>query len=451
MKYLVGLLWLLTIAVAFRLGIGLHQPSAPLQFEEPNAQVNQQYDSPKSDSFFSFLGDDEDHQKSDRTEIETSRQQKATQQTGNTYQPPVGLEDTVQEVSRLLLNSSAMNMSKLARAYNLVQQLEQADLLTAIEQLDPNTTDPKQVKLLSLFLSRYAELDPREAITYVDNNINAKTTKKYGYSTVLTAWAETDPISALDWFKNNANADLVNERNSGLAGIFDGLAQQDLNLAMDNLDQFLDNPRSISSAVSGLAYSLSSEQDFNRLLDKTKDLDNHRLTQTVVSMWARKSPEQALSWVTSVDDNKQQSELEKKLYRTWLYTDPDTAAERYMASADSSNIQSRAKLVVRSLSYQSPEKAMNWINQQSDIDSQPLLADLVKRSTYRNPDFAAKHLNLLKDKNDIVAKSVSIYMSFERSSQTKADDFLAASDYKDEVSQAIAKRQESQNKRRKRN
>lgn len=450
MKYLYGLLWLLSIGIAFKLGTYLNQSITvgefEQQFEQSDSRSGNQANDQSEPSFFSFSSE---HNSSDAlTEPRPLVERQQVNQSAG-HPSDVDLEDTIVAVNRLLLNSSAMNMSKLAKAYNLVQQLDKSQLLNAMYRLDPNTTDPKQMKLLSLFLSRYAELEPTEAIAYVDRNISASTTKRYGHSTVLTAWAETDPTAALEWYKNNASAELMNQRNSGLFGIFDGLARQDVNLAMDNLEQFSDSPKAMSSAVSGLAYSLSSEQDFTRLLDKTKDLDNNRLTQSVVSMWARKDPEQALTWVSNVEDDKQQNELEQRLFRTWLYADADVAADRYMARADSTNMQSRAQFVAKSLSYASPEKAMNWINQQPEIDAQPLLEKLVQRSTYRNPDFAAKHLELLQDKKDVIAKSVSIYMSFERSSQNKAENFLAASDYKSEVAEAIAERKERQNKRKK--
>lgn len=427
MKYIVGLLWLISVGIAFIIGSSQKQDTSisdPLAL--PQSEV---HTLPSPNNIFN-----------NPTLVTPALSELKTQSLNPEPITAVDLDETMHTVNRLIIDNSTMNMSKLAKAYNLIQKLDEQQLIAALNSIDPNTTDPKQMKLLSLFLNRFAELQPKDAMAFIENNMHATNTKKMAHATVLAAWSEADPLAALDWVKSNPSTHQVNRRNSGLFAIFEGLARQDIYLAMDNLEPFMDNANSINSAVSGLASTLTSTDEFERLLDKTKDLDSKKLTQSVIREWAKKDPEQALQWLTNVADAKEKRGLEERLYRTWLYTDSDTAASSYMASADSSNIQSKAKFVAKHLSYISPDKALNWIQNQTEIDTAPLMRNLVKDSAYRNPVFAAKHLDIFTDKKDIIDRSTSIYLGFERNSQNQANNFLAASDYKNEIEAAIEQR-----------
>lgn len=440
MKYTIGLLWIMSVVAAFFVGKSFQSESL-FNLDPPSKHAVQSLPKLSSENTAVPVISATD----DIDVVKENLQAKADS-------PGIlDLDETLQAIDNLLSKGSAMNMSSLAKAYNLIAGLSQKQVIEALASLDVNSTEPAQTQMMSLFLSRYAEFSPEEAMTFVEQNMSSSKAKLIGSSTVLNIWSETEPLAALDWLKSNNSADESITNNAGLFSVFHGLARQNLDAAIDNLGSFVKDQQALTMAVLGITQSLSTAEDFSRLLSQTHQMDSKKLTKSIVGAWARTGPEDAVEWLNAIEDKGEQKQLEESFYRTWLLMDTDKAADTYMDSSDSSNRQERAKFVAKSLSYRHPEKAFTWLQKQVDIDSESLVKDLVKSSAYGNPEFAAKHLDLFADKKEYLERSVSIYMSYERNSQTQADNFLASSSYKDELEIKISERKERMKKYRKNN
>ncbi|MCF2948367.1 hypothetical protein L0668_09635 [Paraglaciecola aquimarina] len=437
MKYIIGLLWGGSLLAAFYVGYKWQQnpvinSSAFVQQEpsESSLEANPNPNKVVTTKFAqsSFLNINTNH--------DTHSQ--------------LSSNDILLQVKELLDNGSGMNMAELAQAYNLLLQLNPEQLLQALSDIDTKVLDEESSKLFSLLLSRYAEFEPQSAMAFVEHQVLSNKAQTAGRTTVLSTWADSDPLAALDWFNLNVNSQSI-KLNGVLIEIFAGIAKQDVNLAIDNLSPFLRDRRALSLAVSGLAKSLSTSEDFVHVLDKTKDMDNKDLTQNIVRAWTSKAPEDVLQWVSTIEDKAEQNKLEESVYRTWLYTDADKAAEMYMNTAGSANRQKRASFVAKSLSFTSPEKALSWVQEQVDVDTNTLMKNVVKSSTYRQPEFAANNLDLFTDKKEYLAISMRVYSSYQKVSQTQADNFLNSAKYKNELETKISELKKRMEKYRKNN
>ncbi|WP_158971425.1 hypothetical protein [Paraglaciecola sp. L3A3] len=438
MKYSIGLLWVFSLLGAYYIGNSLQQTPAS-NTDVSVAEVPSPFLVSTSVSQTQHLPT-----RGEQEQLTVAINQQSSSNQLDPYQ-------LLQQAKTLLDNSSRMNISKLAKAYNLIQELSPEQLFTALNELDTSALDAESTQLFSLLLSRYAEFEPENAMAFIAQQVESNKAQAVGRFAVLSTWAENDPLTALDWFKTSVSSNQFSQENRPLHSIFSNLAKQDVDLAIDSLAPFAKNMRQLSMAVSGLTRLLSTSEDFIHVMDKTKELDNKKLTQDVVRAWARTEPEDAIEWLATIEDEKQKKQLEYDIYRTWLFSDSDRAAEVYMNTADSTNRQARAQFVARSLSYINPDKAVSWLQQQGGIDSDFLVKKVVKESARNNPEFASTHLDVFTDKKEYLASSVSIYMSFARNSQTQADNFLAESPYKNELQTQIAEQKKRMEKYRRKN
>ncbi|MDC8830007.1 hypothetical protein [Alteromonas gilva] len=424
MKLRIGALWLLSLIGAYWFGatqVDSDLDSAP----DLSAPTSQHTNVPKDQQTAGVAGGGAGAEEPLLTRVDALQQESSEADQPATV---LSVDDVVNKTRQLLQGTGfASSMAKIVEAYQLVELLDVAQVTDALDMLGTGSSSG-EMQITQLYLSRLAELAPMQAMDYVIQQFEGGRSKIMAASTVLAVWAEKAPQAALDWYINQPSETLSDELGSPvLYGLFASIARQDLNQAMNNLTTSLDsdNFKEIDMAIRGTVSALDSTEDFELMLEKVQVLDNDQALEIVMSNWIDKDPYAALAKIESLGDDARAKELEQNVFRNWMFKDPDTAVETYMQRAEPGERQGRAKLVAQTLSATNPQKAIDWLQKQSDINPDGLFSDVLERASFRNPQFAEDNLQLVTEPDNLKSLASNIYRSYGRYSQTKADAFLA--------------------------
>lgn len=423
MKTIIGIFWIISLLLAFTIGQQF-QHSAPLTQTVSSSEIDDGsiLNSPHSSNL--------------NLTLSTSNKINTEVLPEKTNEDTLTTTDLINQLGSLTDSQTMVNYAGIAEAYQLIEQLDLTEILSALELLKDKASDPKHLVSINLLLSIYARSEPSLAMSYIKDNIHSKTASMQANMVVLGTWAENEPLNTLDWYRQN---DVVTGPFSSvpLIIIFKGLANKDLDVAISQLTGLSNYVIEISSAINGIAETLQSSEQFSYFLSQLTEFDNKEMEKSVVSSWTRKRPYEALGWVSEVENSSRREELENSLYKSWLTLQPQEAADSLIASATPENLNARAKQVVDSVSFMDPQWTLDWIGTQPDIKTDELLSEVLNNSTYSNPGFAAENLDLLTDEKRKIDISRAIYEGYARISQTKAEEFLASSSNKDEVEKEI--------------
>jgi len=336
-------------------------------------------------------------------------------------------------------NPMAYDIVAIATSYDLIKELNEDEILEALSLLDADA-NPAMISMpLNLLLSRYAEINPESSMRYIENSVSNTQKKNMAMFTIISTWAKNSPLEAYDWYekstRNNSNSSKINSFT--LPTIFTSLAQNNLPDAIDKLSDLTGQANKARMAVLGITNTLSEPEDFINLIERTGLLEDNQIITSIVNHWAMKDPQETIQWLETNENIENKDELERNILTTWMSSKPKQAADWYVANADDTNKQQYANNVVENWAYRNPQAALSWINEQSEIDAEQSIVKLLNVSAYSDVNFVLENFDKISSDKEKESLSVTIYSSLRRQSKTKAEEFLAASPYKQTLEKTI--------------
>lgn len=423
MKLVVGVSWLGSLVVAFFLGHYFYPQG--LDSSTPNLIASKDIPAAQTDVSSKPSGN------KPLTPVNSSTAEISESANKSTKE----IVQLAQELSGSKLNT---NFAGIAQTYQYIEGMTEDELLEALYLCLNDPSGAENNMALTMFLTRYAEKNPIAAVNFTLLNINNKDQKRSAFMVALNTWSEQNPQDAYDWYKTN-KADIGDVGRWSVLSLFSGLAKENLNNAINQLADLPSQRDELSMAIRGMARTLSEESEYQLLMTNIQKMDDKRLTDVAFAAWGQKQPEDAAAWIEALEDKKRSDQLARRLLVSWLGDEPDQATDWYMNYPSDSSRQDKISTVASVMSYSSPEKALSWLNQQTNLESAEPYKRLLSQTANNDPEFARENLYLLKDKKDQVSISHSIYLSLQRISQDKADIFLAESAVKNELLERITK------------
>jgi hypothetical protein len=423
-----GLLWGSSLLITFYLGYS-YQSVSPVQSVEINSPDNF-----PNKSVIKFPAGNDNIKL-----VVQSEQSLHSKDNSPSHSQITNINEALSEIKLILGNG--MNMAGIAKAYLMINDFSQQDLTKALEELENTANMPENSSLLSLLLSKYAEKNPKGSIDYINEHLTSPQSKMSAMSSVIAVWSDNDPLSAYDWFvsqKKYQDKDAsLRSSSMGLYSIFSGLAKHDFNDAIDKLIETSSNSENNFMALNGMINTLSTKGEFEELMNRTSELEDVRLKNSVIYSWAIRDPQEAIEWIDSADVTEEKANLQKEVLWGWMATEPTEAASWYLANAEPNKKQIHADIIVDNWSSRNPEKALDWLSQQTEIDQLKSTTKLLKSSVYKHTDFAINNLSLLESDEDKLDVSISIHMTLERNNKKKAADFVEQSTIKEALQKKI--------------
>ena len=447
MNKALGLCWIVSLIITFYFGYGYNLLFSASATNSVNVIAP---DNSERSTFSHSLETAFDLPKQDlatTSNLDTEHHLSAIPSEPNNAPSNLNIDETLEEVTLMLGNGA--DLAGIAKAYMLINEFSQQDLLTALGQLESSANEQDSFMMVRLLLSKYAERNPRASLAYIDNNLTSSQANLATVSVIAT-WSKTDANAAYDWYlERKADTTSDNRGSNGnrvLRPIFAELIKQDFHGTIDKLiDISKESSRNIS-AISGIAQTLKSKEEFTELLSRTSELSNKRVQDTVVNYWVKRDPQEAIEWVDSVADVDDRAKFQEKVMSSWMRSDQTQAADWYIAKAAPENKQAYADKIVSRWSYVNPNKALDWLSGQAEIDQNKSTTKLLKSSVYRNTDFAIEHLDLIDNDKDKLSVSKSIYMALRRTNEEKTAQFIAQSSLKEPLQEWVEKYQARANR-----
>ena len=172
------------------------------------------------------------------------------------------------DMHSLLGDSGMMSMdfAAFAEAYNLIKNLNEDELIEALTLVQQNPNTQAKMFPMMLLLGRYGEVQPRNAMTYYEENIKNRQMKMMSLNSIVSSWAKNDPQGAFEWYKQKEESDPSTTRQGGRAtslnANFQGLAKENLDDALTKLSEIKVDGWKGQMAASGITSSLRDKEDF---------------------------------------------------------------------------------------------------------------------------------------------------------------------------------------------
>jgi hypothetical protein len=266
------------------------------------------------------------------------------------------------EVKRLLLEEipSAIHavlkkpLGQHAASFKvIVATVDPADIAKAVAILDTFPNYEAKTKLRSLFLSRWAEIDPKAAIAVAEATSGGEN-RKEGMLAVAKGWAESDLNSAVSWVRNLPVSQI---RNTMLQSIVTTLAESDPQKAA-----------AMSLELPGRFQIFAAQQ--------------------VAEKWAQADPDSALAWVRSLPAGGAQTRALTAASKAFAEANPQSAADLVDLLPRSNRAQFLDN-IAHSWAENDLSTAIAWAQRLEGKDQEIALRGVCERWSQTDPKAAA--------------------------------------------------------------
>jgi len=218
---------------------------------------------------------------------------------------------------------------RLDRWMAATESMEAPDVLAYLQALRhrPGTSDGLIAQ--QLLLARYADLDPKTALSYVDSLKGFR--HELGQQTVISAWAAKDPEEAARYF--NAKADDMDTFDSSQSAATAGAlaaewARQDPDSALEWADTLPDELRGETFGRIMAQLSHDDPVEAAELLTAMEPgYERTGMLQTLVDQWAHQDPSEAADWVLAQTEGADRLVAVESLVGAWMGSSPMDASQ----------------------------------------------------------------------------------------------------------------------------
>ena len=208
------------------------------------------------------------------------------------------------------------------------ESMEAGDVLAHLQSLryQPGTSDGLIAQ--QLLLARYAELDPKTALSYVDSLKGFH--HEMGKQTVISAWAAKDPLEAARYF--DSTTDHVDTFDSSQSAAVAGtLAAEWARLDPDSALEWADSlPENLRGEAFGRVMAQLSQDDLGEATDLLSTIEpgyeRTGMLQTLVDQWAHQDPGEAANWVLEQTEDTDRLTAMESLMSAWMTSNPMDAS-----------------------------------------------------------------------------------------------------------------------------
>ena len=414
-------MWIITLAVAY--GLGYNSPFSKGFSDKPNPVANERFQNQTSET---------------KTEIKSAT---ITSQDDSNFD----IDKISTELKSLLSSQEiGLDIEALFRSHELLKSLSEQQLVEVLRTLAPSLSQSKKLGPLLLIFGRYAELNPKGAISYIRDDFALSRLKVAILSSVISKWSKTDPTAAYDWTKeqilNNHTAGRITSDSYGLTTIFGYLAKQDLYDALEKLMEIANYGANTEMAIIGISNTLKHQDEFIALLENPAVVENKRGKEKALTLWVNINPQDATEWLDSNQYVTDKNKLQIEALTVWLKDDPLSAADWYMSKAKGSNRQKQADTIIYRWRSGEPQQKLDWLSNQTEIDLSRSTYAVLQSTVYTHPDFVIRNINLLSTDSEKLGLSIQIHSALSHRNKQAAANFLESSPLKDQINEQIRKR-----------
>ncbi len=342
------------------------------------------------------------------------------------------------DIDLWLRDKRRLSLKETGAFITLISEMGEASVIKALSDWDVSAISIETAVLFSSMVTRLVELNPNRAIDFASNLEGNPEFKMQLKVSVIVNWANQAPAEALDWFMNqNADAQSPSLQNSVYAMIiFQEMAKKDVFNAINSISLLeTDNQRRL--AFNGVFSALETSSEFIDILPVVEDQNDKQIERSHLEQWARNDVEGVKNWVASLEDNAETREIKKEIFNNYFHVAPIEAASWYVAQSVEENYKTDVEHAADLIAGIDPQEALEWVQQQTGIDTQPAIMNVLYRGARNHPEFVENNLSLVHDQKSQIEIAVFVYRSYEEKSRQRAERFLDGLTYKNEIKKKL--------------
>jgi len=347
--------------------------------------------------------------------------------------PPRTMDDAdaIAEAARLL-RGGAQDVTSTTRALASLALVETTRIPAALPLVAAVEDEGAQALIYKYLIGRWAESQPWEALRFVQQTLPLQC-RAGVFEGVLTAWAGNDPESALAWFEKSRGSAPAPMRESLLATIFRGLGSLDLPAAARQLG-WLRSENERGQALSGLLDSVRTSDQRSALLESADGIEDEevrrQLRRAVVEQWAQQDAAGAASFVEAAEPEHERSRLMDSLGLAWLQTEPERAADWWVAHAPGP--QTLIK-IMNVWAHNDPNGAGAWLGRQpAGPESDPARMTFARQVAEIDPESALRWAETIGDHAQRESTIDHVFGHWRSRDAMAAESFLQKSTWPEE-------------------
>ena len=370
-----GLPWVVTVSVAFYLGLRLGSDSNP----EAN-KFSPEINSGITNHSLEITGKIVDKTKSSESVV--------NQTISNS--PPLELPPNLKRIME-----GGDIIERLGAYLDAVRAMDRgnvANVVRAFEALPKGYGRHLEMKLL---MRSWSTIDPQSALNYANEVLDPKSERRFAISEILAGWVNHSPDDAINWAKTNSQQD-NGYGNSLMFGIVKGLSEKSLDRANEvfqklpegnakwqastflaqqyselGVDQAIswadqfpkDDPRMRATILGQIGAKLA-RQDIEATAKWVESLEDDKASYLVMdnllTQWVPEDPIKASEWVNNIEETEKKFHGIKQLASRWSLTDPVAAAKWLNTFPPSTQMDPVVNEFVNNISARDPEGAAGW-------------------------------------------------------------------------------------------
>lgn len=233
--------------------------------------------------------------------------------------------------------------------------------------------DEKSARLKTELLKRWAHLDPKEALAYVEKLPNTRLGNEMK-GIVIQTWAEQEPetsleyVSKLDGYTRWGGS----SRDGAVSSAMISLALKDPDKAFQWAKDHLANPK--YQEMTSEAFAILVDIDPVRAGAIAQQLPGgqpymnprERAIDTIASSWASKDRDAAMSWASSLSSLTDRNKALNSVITTWGFDDPPAAAAYAAKNLTADSRRNVFQALFSSWAMNDFQAVTDWIKQESN-------------------------------------------------------------------------------------
>ncbi|MFC3121402.1 hypothetical protein [Agaribacter flavus] len=341
-------------------------------------------------------------------------------------------EDILLEINELLvqIKESPSQMRLSLELFTIFDTLSVEQLLNFGELLS-NYDERERTSISSIIIAQLLEKAPEEVLGFMQKHSHMAGSPFY-VDSIRAQVAKKKAELGFDYLNNllYSNAKDVNMREN--MQLLAALAKTNISRVVDVLLELTEKGVELDNSLIHLSFDLNTSEEHRELFNQLRRFDDMSLLGSVFGSWIELSPMDVFDRLNQIENINEREKLTETALFYWSLRKPEAAANYRLTHA--SNKLETVKDIMRTWPNEKATEALEWLSQQSDIDSNYHKISYLRNLSYLEPEFVEAHLNDIQLSDDQkIDFYKQIYQGYQRKSSTDAEQFAAKLPFGDQI------------------
>lgn len=318
-------------------------------------------------------------------------------------------------------NMLMMDFGTFAEVWNTLDGLTSEEIEIALKSIeDDPATNQTTMMLRMMLLSQWGGVDGQSAAEYAISIKKGGMMQGMGLMGCMSSWIKNDPVAAEAWYEQNKAAfkgGMFGQNN--IKGMFfKGLAKKDLTSAFNKID--FTNTSERKAAIQTMGSLVADVKLRDKVIEKVQSMDDPELKDKMLKSMVSTLSYQDLDAATALVDQlketnpEQVSEYQESLLHGMRMADPEATLDYIQTEiSDGKKRDRELKNTFGSFASNDEAAAQKWLDSQDLTNKDEFIERASSNMTWQNPDKAMEWALKINDDDKRTEQAIEVYERWE--------------------------------------